>query len=312
MKKNKKFDSTVLKTGRNPLIVPGAVLAAIGFGMATAHAHGFVGDRFFPPTIATDDPFATDELSLPSVSYSKSSDSPAVGTTDVGFEFDKEIFPKFALGVSGDWLNQKPDGEPSSSGFDNFTLSAKYQLWQNNAHEAIFSVGGEWEIGGSGSKQVGADSRSTFSPTIYFGKGLGDLPDSLKYARPFAITGTLAEDLPDSADPNSLEWGFALEYSLPYLQSQVKDIGLPAPFKNMIPLVEFSFDTPENRDGGKTTGTINPGILYETKYFQIGAEAIIPVNSASGQDVGAVVQLQIFLDDIWPKWFGHPLIGSDE
>jgi hypothetical protein len=312
MKNKKYFDSTVLKTGRNPLIVSGAVLAAIGFGMTTVHAHGFVGDRFFPPTIATDDPFATDELLLPSVSYSKSADSPPVGTTDVGFEFDKEIFPKFALGMSGDWLNQKPDGEPSSSGFDDFTLSAKYQLWQNDAHEAIFSIGGEWEIGGSGSKQVGSDSASTFTPTIYFGKGFGDLPESLNYAKPFAITGTLGEDLPDSADPDNLEWGFALEYSLPYLQQQVKDIGLPAPFKNMIPVVEFSFDTPENRGGGETTGTINPGILYETKYFQIGTEAIIPVNNASGHNVGAIVQLQIFIDDIWPKVFGHPIIGSDE
>jgi hypothetical protein len=310
--KNKKMKLAILKTGRNPLIVSGAVLAVIGFGSTTVHAHGFVGDRFFPPTIATDDPFATDELLLPSVSYSKSSDSPPVSTTDVGFEFDKEIFPKFALGVSGDWLSQKPDGQPATSGFDNFTVSAKYQLWQNDAHEAIFSVGGEWEIGGSGSKSVGADSASTFTPTIYFGKGFGDLPDALKYARPFAITGTVGENLPNSADPDSLEWGFALEYSLPYLQSQVKDIHLPEPLKNMIPIVEFSFDTPENRGGGETTGTINPGILYETKYFQVGAEAIIPVNSASGQDVGAVVQLQIFIDDIWPKWFGHPLIGSDK
>ena len=29
-----------------------------------AQAHGFEGDRFFPPTIQTDDPFATDEFSL--------------------------------------------------------------------------------------------------------------------------------------------------------------------------------------------------------------------------------------------------------
>jgi hypothetical protein len=311
MKKNK-FNSAVLKTGGGLLAISGAVMTVAGLGVVTAHAHGFVGDRFFPPTIAMDDPFATDELLLPSVSYSKNADNPPVATTDVGFEFDKEIFPKFAFGVSGDWLNQKPDRAPSSSGFDNFTLSAKYELWQNDPHEAIFSIGGEWEIGGSGSKQVGADSRSTFTPTIYFGKGFGDLPDGLKYAKPFAITGTLGEDLPNSADPNSLEWGFALEYSLPYLQSQVKDVGLPEPFKNMIPLVEFSFDSPQNRDGGKTTGTINPGTLYETKYFQIGAEAIIPVNSATGSRLGAILQVQIFLDDIWPKWFGHPIIGNDE
>ena len=294
------------------MIVSGAVLAVISFSAANIQAHGFVGDRFFPPTIATDDPFATDELLLPSVSYFKGAGSPATATTAGGFEFDKEIFPHFALGISGDYLHLKPDGEPSTSGFDDFSLSAKYQLWQNDAHEAIISVGAEWEIGGSGSRSVGADSTSTFTPTIYFGKGFGDLPDALKYARPFAITGTLGEDLPTSAEPNNLDWGLALEYSLPYLQSQVKDVGLPVPFKNMIPLVEFSFSSPENRGGGETTGTINPGILYESRYFQIGAEAIIPLNSATGHEVGAVVQLEIFIDDILPKVFGHPLIGHDD
>ncbi len=60
-------------------------------------------------------------------------------------------------------------------------------------------------------------------------------------------------------DSNALEWGFAVEYSLPYLQQHVKDIGLPAPFKDMIPLVECSMETGENRDDrGHTTGTINP------------------------------------------------------
>jgi len=311
MKKNKKFDSTVLKTGRGLLAVSGAVFAVVGLGAATAHAHGFVGDRFFPPTITTDDPFATDELLLPSLSYFKNAGSPATATTDAGFEFDKEIFQHFALGISGDYLHLKPDGEPASTGFDDFALSAKYQLWQNDAHEAIFSIGGVWKIGGSGSKQVGADSASTFTPKIYFGKGFGDLPEALEYARPFAFTGTIGEDLPTSAEPNNLEWGLALEYSLPYLQSQVKDIGLPAPFKNMIPLVEFSFTSPENRDGGETTGTINPGVLYESKYFQIGAEAIIPANGATGHNVGAIVTLEIFIDDIWPKLFGHPLIGGE-
>ena len=310
--KSRKKDLVILKTGRNPLIVSGAVLAVVGLGVAGVHAHGFVGDRFFPPTIATDDPFATDELLLPSVSYFKSAGSPPTGTTDGGFEFDKEIFPHFALGIAGDYLHLKPNGEPEANGWDDFTLSAKYQVWQNDAHEAIFSVGGIWQIGGSGNNSVGADPTSTFTPTLYFGKGFGDLPEALNYARPFAITGTLGEDLPTSAEPNNLEWGLAVEYSLPYLQSQVKDVGLPAPFKSMIPLVEFSFTSPENRDGGETTGTINPGVLYESKYFQLGAEAIIPVNDATGHNVGAIIQLEIFIDDIWPKVFGHPVIGSDE
>ncbi len=282
-------------------------------GASSAQAHGFVGDYFFPPTILTDDPFATDELLLPLVSYFKSpsDDAPPVGTTDVGFEFDKEIFPKFALGISGDYLYQTQSGQPTTSGWDDFTLSAKYQLWQNEAHQAIFSVGAQWNIGGSGSKQIGANSTSTFTPTIYYGKALGDLPDSLKYAKPVAITGTLGVDVPTSADPNNLAWGFALEYSLPYLQQQVEDVGLPEPFKHMIPLVEWSMSSPLNRGGGLTTGTINPGVLYDSTYFQIGAEAQIPVNSASGHNVGVVVQLEIFIDDIFPKVFGFPIFGHD-
>jgi hypothetical protein len=310
--KNKKF--AVLKNGCGWLAASSAVIAGISLGANCARAHGFVGNYFFPPTIATDDPFATDELAFPTVSYIKSppgDGSPATGVTDFGFEFDKEIFPKFAVGISGDYLYQKPDGQPASSGWDNFSVSAKYQLWQNDEHQFIFSIGGEWEIGGSGSKQVGADSANVFTPTVYYGKAFGDLPDYLKYAKPFAVTGTLGLDCPTSADPNSLDWGFALEYSLPYLQQQVKDIGLPQPFKKMIPVVEFSMSSPLNRGGGFTTGTINPGILYESKYFQIGAEAVIPVNSASGHQVGMVVQLQVFIDDILPKVFGHPLIGHD-
>jgi hypothetical protein len=311
--KNKKYNSSFMKTGRHPLIVSGAVLSVVSFSPIAGHAHGFVGDRFFPTTIATDDPFATDELLLPSVSYMKSPSSdgnPGVKTANVGFEFTKEILPKFALGVSGDWLLQKPDGGPSVNGFDNFALSAKYQFWQNERHEAILSVGAEWEIGGSGSDSVGADPDGAITPTLYFGKGFGDLPDSLRYARPFALTGTLGEHLALGSEPDALEWGFALEYSLPYLHSQVQDIGLRGPLKNIIPVVEFAFDTPENRGGGETTGTINPGLFYEARYFQLGAEAVIPVNSASGDHVGVAVQLQIFLDDIFPKVFGHPIFGK--
>lgn len=292
--------------------VSGMAILLLGWAPEAAFAHGFEGDRFFPPTIATDDPFATDELLLPSLSFFRNppaGGTPAVGVTDLGFEFDKEIFPKFALGISGDYLLEKPEGQSVATGFDDFSLSLKYQLWENPAHEAIVSIGGEWEIGGSGSRQVGADAANTVTPTIYFGKGFGDLPEALQFAKPFAVTGTLGEAIPDRAEPDSFQWGFAVEYSLPYLDSQVKDVGLPRLFKRLIPLVEFSLNTPENRGGGPTTGSINPGVLYENTYFQLGAEAVIPANGATGNEVGVIVQLEIYIDDIWPKVFGHPVFG---
>ena len=52
------------------LLTMAALACAITLALNTsAGAHGFEGDRFFPPTPLTDDPFAVDELSLPEVQY---------------------------------------------------------------------------------------------------------------------------------------------------------------------------------------------------------------------------------------------------
>jgi len=279
-------------------------------------AHGFEGDRFFPPTISTDDPFAVDELSLPTVQLFQNPSSPGVSKTreiDLGGEFDKEIFPGFDLEFSDAYTTLNPKVGGATDGFQNFSLGFKDELIQIPDHEFIFSFGTDWDIGGTGGKSIGEDSFSTFTPTFFFGKGFGDLPDSVPYLKPLALTGLVGESFPtEASSSNALEWGFALEYSLIYLEQNVKDTGLPEPFRHMVPLVEFALQSPENRDGGPTTGTINPGVLYESRYFQLGAEAVIPINSHSGPNVGFVVNVNIFIDDIWPKVFGHPLFGGSE
>ncbi len=95
--------------------------------------------------------------------------------------------------------------------------------------------------------------------------------------------------------PDVLEWGFALEYSLIYLQSQVQDLHLRAPLDRLIPLVEFALETPLNRgEEGQTTGTINPGIIWAGKYFQVGVEAVVPINERTGNNVGVIAQLHFF------------------
>ena len=296
-----------------------AVAAAAVCGIATpraAMAHGFEGDRFFPPTIQTDDPFATDELSLPNIQLFQ--DPPTTGGSktreiDYGAEFDKEIFPGFDLEFSDAFTTLNPKVGASTSGFQNLALGWKYELIQIPDHEFIFSIGTEWEIGGTGGQSIGRDSFSTFTPLLYAGKGFGDLPDSAPMLKPFAITGILGEDLPtEAADPNALEWGIALEYSLIYLEQNVKDTGMPQPFRNMIPLVELAMQSPQNRNGGPTTGTVNPGVLWETRYFQVGAEAVIPINGHSGSNVGFVFNVNIFIDDNWPKVFGRPIFGGSE
>jgi hypothetical protein len=279
---------------------------------ASAYGHGFVGNRFFPATITTDDPFAVDEFSLSGAYFIApgAGGDPKTEQLSGGFEFVKEIFPKFAVGINDHYFRNHPSGERNIDGWDNLGVSLKYEVWRSEAHEAIFSIGLDTDIGGTGTHTIG-ESTTTFTPTIYFGKGFGDLPDGLEFLKPFAITGTIGESFPtDSSAPNTLQWGFALEYSLPYLQQHVEDLGLPEPFKSIIPVCEFSFETPENRGGGVTTGTINPGLFYETRFFQLGAEVLIPVNSESGNHVGVTVNLQIYIDDLFSKVFGHPVFGE--
>jgi len=166
-------------------------------------------------------------------------------------------------------------------------------------------------VGGTGAKRVGAESFSTVTPALFFGKGLGDLPENLSGLRPFAVTGSIGVAMPSSsAAPNVLATGFTLQYSIPYLQSAVKDVGLRAPFNRMIPIIEITMEKPIDRGGGPTTGTVNPGVLWAGRSMQLGLEAIVPMNSRSGSGVGFIAQLHFYLDDLFPQSLGRPIYGQ--
>jgi len=297
------------------------------------YGHGFAGARFFPATLSTDDPFVADELSLPTVSTIRTPDDGGTRETDISVEIAKRITPQFALEIGETLTVLNWHEQHSANGFGNLQLAGKYQLVKNAAHETIVSVGLGVEIGGTGSPSIGADSFSTWEPAIFFGKGFGDLPEALRILKPLALTGVAGIAIPSSVStrtitvneqtanrdvdierhPDVLEWGFALEYSVIYLQSQVQDMHLPAPVDRLIPLVEFAMETPLNRGPtGPTTGTINPGVIWAAKHFQVGVEAVIPINEHTGNNVGVIAQLHFFLDDLFPHTIGRPLFGENK
>lgn len=304
------------------------------FGAASrAFGHGFAGARFFPATLSTDDPFVSDELSLPTVSTIRTPDNGGTRETDISVDIAKRITPQFAIEIGETLTVLNPDEGRAANGFSNLELGGKYQFLKNDEHEAIVSVGLGVEIGGTGSSSIGADSFSTWTPGIFFGKGFGDLTETLRFLKPLALTGSAGIAIPTSAStrsitvnyqtrerdieierhPDVLQLGFALEYSVIYLQSQVQDMHLPAPIDRLIPLVEFALETPLNRGAqGQTTGTINPGIIWAGKYFQVSAEAIIPINERTGNNVGVIAQLHFFLDDLFPQTIGRPLFGGNK
>ena len=301
-------------------------LGLVAASTQSVAAHGLIGQRFFPATLAIDDPFVADELSLPTVLHIRnrgSDESPPTLQTDLSGELSKRLSPNLGLSLGGTYSFLDPIPGKSTSGFDNMEVSLKYVFWQNAEHETLLSAGASWEIGGTGSKKIGADSFDTVTPQFFFGKGFGDLPDAVDWLKPAALTGALGLAIPvrrlnktfsldddgnvqttHDLNPKTFNWGFSVQYNLQYLQSFVRDVGLPAPFNRMIPVVEFAMQTPiEGPHTGRTTGTINPGIIWFGRYMQLSVEAVIPANTMTGKNVGVLAQIHFYLDDIAPKIF---------
>ena len=286
-----------------------------------AWPHGFAGNRIFPTTFEVDDPFVMDEASFLG-SYLREAGTanvPDLIGTGVAIDYTARL-PDTHLGLvlGGEYRNVIPDGERTTHGFGNMVVGLKYQFFTSNRHELIGSVGFDAAIGNLGDPSVGADSYSLLLPYIALGKGLGDLPESLPWLKPFAITGQFGGALPtdtrlswsqmaragltqrsDGVIPSKLPWGFTIQYSLNYLQYHVRDVGLDKPFSQLIPVVEFAMES--CLDGpcqGLTNGTVNPGLIWFGDYFQIGAALQLPINQSTGTDVGAMALFHLFIDDL--------------
>ncbi|MBI3609582.1 MAG: hypothetical protein HY204_02635 [Nitrospirae bacterium] len=280
-------------------------------------AHGVVGKRFFPASIVVEDPFPADEMTLAAPSYIK---GPEGKETSVGFEIQKRLSPDLGLSVGDEYLSVNPEeeGRPTEKGFANPEFTLTYAMFRSSEHEYIASTAVSFEPGGIGSDKVGAEDLSRIAPAFLFGKGLGDLPDRLAYLRPLAVSGRVGLEVPwgrsgDAADlAGSFRYGLVVEYSIPYLQSFVKDVGLPRPFNRMFPIVELTYDVPmSGPDAHKATGFLNPGIVWTGKYVELGLEAQIPLNDRTGKNTGVAGLIHLFLDDMAPNVFSWtPFSGT--
>jgi hypothetical protein len=297
-------------------------LIMVALSAVEAFAHCFVGPRFLPATLATDDPCVADEMSLPTVAWSKTADMPPATEWDISVDFAKRITEDFGITIGEKWSNIHQPGGFTLAGFDNLETTFQYQLLKDGPHELALLLGLIVDWGGTGAVDSGlATPWSTLTPTFYFGKGFGDLPDSFGWLRAFAVTGQIGYQIPtrsfdvDSGSfiPQVLVYGASIQYSMPYLKSEIRDYQLPDFINHLIPIVEMQLSTPVANNFGNsalTTGTINPGVIWVGTYFQVGAEAVIPVNSASGTGVGFLGQLHLYLDDMFPTTIGRPLLGG--
>jgi hypothetical protein len=307
------------------LLIALAMLA----GVHSAYAHGIAGNRFFPGTLSFDDPAVADEAILPNFASFK---SPVDGGNVVDNRFDWSFFrlltPTLGVGVDSAWVHRNW-GNALRSGSDVTSLGLKGEVYRNDLHEMLVSARLGWGIGHSGAQGISANAPDLLQPGIFFGKGFGDLPDGLAWLRPFGITGAITLDHPMTGSSinfgidlqtgqlgpmltrnvDILHWGFALEFSTLYLTSRFTPGKLPKdePLNQLVPLVEFSFDSPR---GEKTLATMNPGLSYVAVSWQLAAEAIVPLNSEGGRSIGVRAQLLLFLDELIPSLFGKPLLSD--
>ena len=282
----------------------GAFLGCIA--AVDAHAHGVVGERAFIEPFITEDVNPKNEFVIGRPEWDHSRDGSALS---VGFGLEKKISDRFSLTLDSEWdtTDPKGPGELHEDGFNNLSISPKYAFFIDPEHEAIASIALE-ATAPTGSRSVDAEPDWSFKPFLLYGKGLGELPQAVKYLRPFAVQGDAGFEVSIDHDrTTTFAHNIAIEYSIPYLQSFVRDFALPWPLSNLIADGEFNFEHGVNgAEHGKTSAIATPGIVYMDRYIEFGVAGRFPLNQNTHQqlDWGIVWIVDIFIDDIlpWTRW----------
>ena len=299
--------------------------------LSAALAHAVCGSRVFPVTLTLDDPGVADELTVPQITATREA---AVGgpgpshDTNIAFEYDKRVTEDFGFAFNDDYNINQQNHAKTQTGWDDLSVTAKWAKCLDPDADFQLGFGIVREFGRTGTSHIGADEYGNTAPTVYLGKGLDEIP--LPFLQPLQFTGELSYALADkeyqqytvtdrqtglvttranNGYANAWSGAFSVQYSVPYLQNQIKDFGLPEPFAHLIPVAEFSWTSSAASTGGDPTSwTLAPGFIYLRTWYQVGIEALIPLNKAAGTNVGVVVQFHVFLDDLYPRGIGAPLI----
>src|SRR6202171_4805188 len=222
-------------------MIPGFLLLLATCSEGSA---AYVGDRYFPSTLATTVPTAADFYNPPYfVRLPDTATTPTTHEIDIPTTYSRLVTRDLAVFFTETFRILDDANRGTRTGFEDFVIGAQYQLYTNAEHQFVFTVGGTAAIGGTGSSSQVASSFSPLTPTIYIGKGFGDLPDSVAWLRPLTISATVAVAVPtdsvtltslgttnipradtgdftrpttlsETINPKILQLGFALEYSL--------------------------------------------------------------------------------------------------
>jgi hypothetical protein len=296
-----------------------------------ARAHGVAGARLFVSTLLIDDPNVADEATLPLFFWLPQPTSPGSQPAQqyqLNFEFDKRITENFGFAINDGYSWLRTPGSKTANGWQNIEVTLKYKPYVNAEHEFMMSVGVTRELartganGSNGGVLDNDDSGST-TPTFYFGKGLGDLPIGM--LRPLAITGTFGYQIADkklkfttdsmgdmsfnNGGPNQWVGGMSVQYSMLYLESQVKDFELPDWVNRLTGVVETTWSSSASKPNDTNTQYLfGVGVNYTARYYALSVEMLVPGNRQSGSHLGLVAEFHLYFDDLFASTLGKPLV----
>lgn len=295
--------------GRLAALVLGAAASALGATPAAAYTAA--GDRTFVATLLLPQIAPADETyftasTLPATSRGLGSASRTNNLTAV---YAKTLTDRLGLYIEETYTNLDQVGAKSSEGWQNTDIDLKYMVVNNRRHEFLLTLGLDREFGGTGARRVGASPSGATAPQVYFGKGLGDLDIGL--LRPLALVGYASPLVADRRPrPDLFSTGFAVEYSIPYLESKVRAFPFPDLVRALTPMTEVQVTAPMGSSYGRRTQMlVAPGVAYSGQGWEAGVEALIPATRAAGSGVGVIAQVHVALDYLFPETIGRPLFG---
>ncbi len=281
-----------------------AAVLGLSIGAATARAHGVVGDRSFIEPFVTEDVNPKNEFVIARPEWDNSRDGRSFS---LGYGLEKKLSDNLSLTLDSAWLDVNSNDGHQSTGSDNLGITLKYAFFRNEPHEAIVSAAVE-STAPTGVRSVGAEPDWSFKPFLLYGKGAGDLPDSLAYLRPFAVQGDAGFEVALDHDRSTvLAHNICIQYSIPYLQQSVRDFGLPWPLNDLIGVVEFNFESGVHAtEHGDNPVVVTPGVVYMDRWIEVGLAGRFPLNSRANDDLGygVIGIVDLFIDDLlpWTKW----------
>src|ERR1700730_2143642 len=128
-------------------IIPGFLLLLATCSEVSA---AYVGDRFFPSTLATTVPTPADFYNPPYfVKLPDTSTTPSTREFDIPTTYSRLVTKDWSVFFTETFRVIESANMGTRSGFDNLVIGTQYQLYTNPEQQFVVTVGGTAAIGGA-------------------------------------------------------------------------------------------------------------------------------------------------------------------